>query len=65
MLGIEPHQLISFLRQIGLACAGASSLWGLCFMYLALSLLHMLQLGMLYLPGWRFSLYCLSKLMKA
>src|SRR3989344_5879669 len=35
MPGIEPHQLISFLRQIGLAGTCASSLWGLCFMYLA------------------------------
>lgn len=35
MLGIEPHQFISFLRQLGLAVAGASSLWGMVFMYLS------------------------------
>jgi len=34
MLGIEPYQLISFLRQLGLALAGAASLWGMVFIYL-------------------------------
>lgn len=34
-MGIEPHQFISFLRQLGLAIAGASSLWGLVFIYMS------------------------------
>ena len=35
MFGIEPYQFISFLRQLGLAIAGAASLWGMVFLYLA------------------------------
>ncbi|MBP6925486.1 MAG: hypothetical protein KBC22_00285 [Candidatus Pacebacteria bacterium] len=34
MFGIELHEFISFFRQLGLAIAGAGSLWGLVFMYL-------------------------------
>lgn len=34
MFGIETYQFISFLRQFGLAIAGAASLWGMVFMYL-------------------------------
>lgn len=35
MFGIELYEFISFLRQLGLAVAGAASLWGMVFIYLA------------------------------
>jgi len=35
MFGLETYQFISFLRQLGLAVAGAASLWGLVFIYIS------------------------------
>jgi len=35
IFGIEFYQIISFLRQLGLALAGAASLWGIVFLYIA------------------------------
>lgn len=35
MFGIEFYELVSFFRQLGLAVAGAASLWGFVFIYIS------------------------------